>query len=873
MYLFQPDSNTVLDGFTLCFGRADDQPSAGSTRDRAICGGGLYIEAGNWDALVNIINCRFWRNSSLSFGGGVMTNGASVAGVAPRFAHCRFEENHTEGGGGGLARFGGSWKERGYELEACVFVHNVAAQRGGGLYYSDTNGPNKVSVEACVFEHNHAELSGGGIFLLAGKNGVSGHSLGKCAFLRNTSGQGAALTEFTNGNYFIGLMKIDSCAFLYNKSITGFLNPSIVFTDIYGSEQTEVLIENSNFNKNNGLDWILFISWTNAKVNFENISITQDTASLINVELVSNLKIDNSKFYSNVTSAFALINHDVYQDPVDNYLTNCLVANNKSEGNNLVLFRFNNATNRVVNLINCAFVNNEDMYFSSNTSILDTNSLVIYNAITKQNPTTNYFKLYHNFCYFSNSFLDYPDCQSLPDNVTCGPGNLFGLDPQFRDTAAGDFTLLPCSPLINAGTNAPVAGLLTDLAGNPRILEGVVDIGPYEAPAFSSLAEPLVKPACSGASNGSISVSHVNGCEPYTYQWDPFVSNGPELTSLPPGTYRLTVTDSSGRQLTDTMLVGTAPVPELALTATAVQCSATLGGTLSSGANGGTPPYQHQWLPAAPDTAYLSLLGPGFYALTVTDVHGCQDSASAQIGLQGLITLLLDGQAILCYGETGWLSATPVTGTAPFSWQWQGWAGTDSLAQPLGPGTYSVTVSDVYGCTASAAFPPMTQPDSLRATTTATAQTQISPPNGEAAVLEVLGGKSPFEFLWSTGSTLQAIQDLPAGVYILTITDINGCTTVNEVVVEWMVSTGSPAVDAMLLYPNPTTDWILAVLPIPERSWRLVLTDAGGKVVLTEQTAASEHRFDLRTLAAGGYLLLVQDDAGQVQFVKEVVKL
>ncbi len=104
MYLFQPDSNTVVDGFTLCFGRADDEPSANSSKDRAICGGGLYMEAGSWDALANIQHCRFWRNSSLSYGGGVMTNGGAMSGVAPRFVDCRFEENHTGGSGGGLAR-------------------------------------------------------------------------------------------------------------------------------------------------------------------------------------------------------------------------------------------------------------------------------------------------------------------------------------------------------------------------------------------------------------------------------------------------------------------------------------------------------------------------------------------------------------------------------------------------------------------------------------------------------------------------------------------------------------------------------------------------------------------------------------------------
>ena len=77
VYLFQSDSITLLDGLTICYGLADDIPGANSARDRAICGGGLYIEAGNWDAFPNIQNCRFLRNTASSYGGASMANGTS----------------------------------------------------------------------------------------------------------------------------------------------------------------------------------------------------------------------------------------------------------------------------------------------------------------------------------------------------------------------------------------------------------------------------------------------------------------------------------------------------------------------------------------------------------------------------------------------------------------------------------------------------------------------------------------------------------------------------------------------------------------------------------------------------------------------------
>lgn len=64
-------------------------------------------------------------------------------------------------------------------------------------------------------------------------------------------------------------------------------------------------------------------------------------------------------------------------------------------------------------------------------------------------------------------------------------------DPMFVDTVAGDFRLKEGSPAINAGT-ADTTGLYlpeTDLAGLPRILGGVVDMGCYE---YSGVSVPEV---------------------------------------------------------------------------------------------------------------------------------------------------------------------------------------------------------------------------------------------------------------------------------------------------------------------------------------------------------------------------------------------
>ncbi len=65
-------------------------------------------------------------------------------------------------------------------------------------------------------------------------------------------------------------------------------------------------------------------------------------------------------------------------------------------------------------------------------------------------------------------------------------GNQLGVDPEFVDGAAGDYSLAATSPAIDAGDATRSDDLLRDLAGTPRILDGdldrtrVVDLGPFE---------------------------------------------------------------------------------------------------------------------------------------------------------------------------------------------------------------------------------------------------------------------------------------------------------------------------------------------------------------------------------------------------------
>ena len=870
LFMENPDSLTVVDGLVFRFGNAGYTANDQEPASRYRSGGAIYILA-DWEAFVTVSNCRFERNCARNHGGAVYVNGAGSFAAAPTFRACIFERNTAGQDGGGVARFGDSDLER-PDFEGCIFRENKAGRFGGGLYFQGANVDSWVDVQGCSFVKNQSLNRGAGAVLRVGRPEGAKVRVVDCHFEENE----------VSGALSIVPLSGQLCQEVLIRGSTFVNSPANeIEYDLIGTPSSIMRITECRFEKHTSLN------------------------AVISGDIIADLVIEKDTFFNIPIAAILAANGELttkIDRSVFNNINNVGVFGGPNSTNNLIsssLFvgcMFDNGIasigtfNIPLTVKSCDFLNSNINSFANGTSQAIEANMVLENCLVNSCQITyNYIGnidviVYAETCCFDDNTL----CGVNQSNliITCGPNNLYGLDPQFRDPTNHDYSLLPCSPLINAGNNQAAANIPTDLAGNPRIQGGTVDIGAYESPAFSLAAEPETHPACVGASNGSISINPVFGCEPYTYNWLPDAGNGPTLNGLPPGNYLLTLTDGSGRQILDTVVVAAATLPELALAASDVQCGGQAGGSLSASVASGTAPFAYQWLPSAADTAQLLQQQPGDYALTVVDANGCQDSASASIALQGVITLSIDGQIIRCNGETGWLSATPSTGAAPFSWQWTGWPGTDSLAQPLGPGSYSVTVSDAYGCTASNTFPIMTEPDSLSATVGTSKQTDLVMPNGAAVVTTISGGTPAFEFDWNTGSTMQAIAGLVAGMYTVTVTDKNGCEAVVEVVVDLMVGTDEAEGVAVLMYPNPAVDWVEVVLSKSNGACLVELSDVSGRVLrtvilpafaLASQGStggeAKAGKLDFSGLPSGNYVVTVRNEAGKGMFVGKVVKI
>ncbi len=186
-----------------------------------------------------------------------------------------------------------------------------------------------------------------------------------------------------------------------------------------------------------------------------------------------------------------------------------------------------------------------------------------------------------------------------------------------------------------------------------------------------------------------------------------------------------------------------------------------------------------------------------------------------------------------CNGGTdGTATATVTGGLAPFTYLWDD-AGsqTTATATGLAAGTYSVTVTDANGCTTSETVT-VTEPTAVSATMSSTDETAAG--NDGTATATATGGTSPYTYMWDAAAgsqTTATATGLTAGTYVVTITDANGCTYMDSVVVNSAaVGINEITASSVSMYPNPVSD-VLTITVENNQSLIAELYDLNGKLI------------------------------------------
>ncbi len=367
--------------------------------------------------------------------------------------------------------------------------------------------------------------------------------------------------------------------------------------------------------------------------------------------------------------------------------------------------------------------------------------------------------------------------------------------------------------------------------------------------AALSITGTVTNVDCYGSSSGAIDITVSGGTAPYTYSW----SNGTtteDLTGLAAGTYTVTVSDAHGCTATHSFTVNQ-PSAALSVTGTVtnVDCYGNLTGAIDITVSGGTAPYTYSWSNGS-TTEDLTGLAAGTYTVTVTDAHGCTATHSFTVNQPGA-ALSITGTVtnVDCYGSSsGAIDITVSGGTAPYTYAWSNGTTTEDLTG-LAAGTYTVTVSDAHGCTATHSFT-VNQPSAALSITGTVTNVDCYGSSSGAIDITVSGGTAPYTYSWSNGASTEDLTGLAAGTYTVTVTDANGCTATHSFTVN------QPGAALSI------TGTVTNVDCYGSSSGAIDITVSGGTAPYTYSWSNGASTEDLTGLSAGTYTVTVSDAHG-----------
>ena len=301
---------------------------------------------------------------------------------------------------------------------------------------------------------------------------------------------------------------------------------------------------------------------------------------------------------------------------------------------------------------------------------------------------------------------------------------------------------------------------------------------------------------CYEDSSGSVTVQATGGTAPYVYAWNTVPpQTGPLATDLPVGAHTVSISDANGCSFSGTVQVEGVASELFAYVESFsnATCFGASDGTATLDVSGGSGSYTIVWNTTPPQMgATASGLAPGMYTATVSDDNGCDTPKEVPLTITGPASPLAinlsvsdhNGFPISCAGaEDGAVDLTISGGQSPYYWQWSdtlgNQTGIEDLAD-LGPGLYTLTLSDANGCALDTTLS-LDEPPALSATAS------VVPANCQGAAdgaidLSISGGIAPVGVQWSGPAgftaTTEDLSGLVAGIYSATLTDANGCTLI-----------------------------------------------------------------------------------------------
>jgi len=390
------------------------------------------------------------------------------------------------------------------------------------------------------------------------------------------------------------------------------------------------------------------------------------------------------------------------------------------------------------------------------------------------------------------------------------------------------------------------------------VLSGPYTILSPSGPALN-FGSVLVQSESCGSSNGSITGISSSGVG-LTYNWNNGLSNSLDLLNQTAGNYTLVVTDINNCSVSSPIFTINSS-GSLVLNSTSANlidehCSQSDGSISGIVVSGGTNPISYTWTNSSQTVLDLIGISSGTYTLTVTDALGCV-ATSSQFVINNIAGPSINEGNALVLNESCALNDASITGITSSGGiaLWSNNGGVNLNATGLTAGTYILSVTDVFGCSATSNTYVVNGvvPMQLDLTTFSKVNADCDQNNGSISGLKIIGGNNP-QVLWSNNATTLDISLLSPANYQLIVTDNQGCSIDTSI----LIATKTPPIidlatmvltESHCSNSNGSISGIQVIGGTPDYTFKW-------------NNNSSSNSIDLINKPSGVYNLLVTDNAG-----------
>ena len=379
---------------------------------------------------------------------------------------------------------------------------------------------------------------------------------------------------------------------------------------------------------------------------------------------------------------------------------------------------------------------------SSETSYLWSNGAISQsiNVTTGGNYTVKVTNA--NGCQSALSTATVVTVNALPATpvITAGGPTIFctGGSVTLSSSAASDYLWSneATTPAINITTSGSYSVHVTNANGcqSPPSLATVVTVNVLPSTPTITAGGPIT--FCAG---GSVTLTSSAGS---SYLWSNAATT-PGIDVITGGSYSVQVTDANGCQsipsVPTAVIVNSLPVtPTITAGGPTAFCA---GGSVTLNSSAGT---SYLWSTGA-TTSGITVASSGNYAVQVTNVNGCQSTASVATivtvnALPPTPTITASGPTTLCAG-----GSVTLTSNAGTNYLWSTGAFTPDIIVTTA-GSYTVQVTNVNGCHSA---PSATTVVNINALPSVNAGTAATIPNGTSTTIDAtVSGTGPFTYSW-----------------------------------------------------------------------------------------------------------------------------